>query len=138
MPTRHTFVTAAIGVSCLLAAAPSTVTRLHIDHVPNAIRTRAALTARDVDAQSTIAVESRDRLLIARLLRALEATPRVPESAHGDLRYAIRFEDARGRVVHLVYLDAFGRRGIVDGVPVRFERADLKEIVVEAYPALSR
>jgi hypothetical protein len=35
-----------------------------------------------------------------------------------------------------VYLDAFGRRGVVDGRPVRFSDDAIKRAIVAAFPAL--
>jgi hypothetical protein len=122
----------------ILAAAISVAgaSRIEIDHVPNDIAYRAALSPRDVGERARIRVESRDRATVAHIVTAIERTATRDDVRAADLRYAIRLRDARGSTCRVVYLDAFGRRGMVDGRPVRFSGDAIKRAIVAAFPAL--
>ncbi len=111
---------------------------LEIDHVPNDIAYRTALTPSDVAARARVRVESRNPQTIERIVAAIRATDAHPDTKAADLRYAIRLRDARGATVTVIYLDAFGTRGLVDGQPVRFADDAIKRAITEAFPSLSK
>jgi hypothetical protein len=119
-----------------VAIAASGVTRLEIDHVPNNISYRTALTPREVDERARIRVESRDPLTVAAIVAAIERTAAGSDDRNADLRYAIRLRDARGSTRAVIYLDAFGEHGIVDGRRVRFSGDAIKRAIVAAFPSL--
>lgn len=110
---------------------------MYIDHVPNAISVRAALSESEVRSRATQHVEIQDRSVIASVSRAVRTTPERPAAHGADLRYVIRFRDARGSTV-TIYLDAFGLRGVVDGRPVRFANDAIKRAIVRAFPLLAQ
>jgi|HubBroStandDraft_1064217.scaffolds.fasta_scaffold167216_2 hypothetical protein len=122
----------------ILAAAISvgSASRIEIDHVPNNISYRAALSPRDVGDRASIRVESRDPQTVAHIVAAIERTDTSDDARAADLRYAIRLRDARGSTCVVIYLDAFGRRGMVDGRPVRFSGDAIKRAIVTAFPVL--
>ncbi|MGA7572190.1 MAG: hypothetical protein WBG27_00910 [Candidatus Aquilonibacter sp.] len=122
----------------LLAVAISAagVTRLEIDHVPNNVSYRTALTPSEVDERARIRVESRDPATVAAIVAAIEHTAANGDERRADLRYAIRLRDARGSTRALIYLDAFGEHGIVDGRRVRFVGDAIKRAIVAAFPSL--
>ncbi len=122
----------------VLAAAISVAgaSRIEIDHVPNNISYRAALSPRDVGQRARIRVESRDPHTIASIIAAIERTNTSSDARAADLRYAIRLRDARGSTCLVIYLDAFGRRGVIEGRPVRFSGDGIKRAIVIAFPAL--
>ena len=108
-----------------------------IDHVPNAISVRAALTEHDVQARATQRVETSNPSVIASVSLALHNTRETTARTAADLRYMIVIRDTRGGTT-TVYLDAFGLRGVVNGRPVRFANDAIKRAIVRAYPALSQ
>jgi hypothetical protein len=110
---------------------------MYIDHVPNAISVRAALSEHDVRTRATQHVETRDAKVISSVSDALRATPEAPARNGADLRYMIVIRDARG-VTTTVYLDAFGLRGTINGRPVRFANDAIKRAIVRAYPQLNQ
>jgi hypothetical protein len=122
----------------LLAVAISVtgVTRLEIDHVPNNVRYRTALSPNDLDERARVRIESRDPAAIARIVAAIARTGVDSDVQQADLRYAIRLRDARGSTRALIYLDAFGERGLVDGRHVRFSSDAIKRAIVAAFPSL--
>jgi hypothetical protein len=122
----------------LLAVAISVngATRLEIDHVPNSVSYRTALSPSDLDERARIRIESRDPATIARIVAAIEHTAAGSDAQQADLRYAIRLRDARGATRALIYLDAFGERGLVDGRRVRFSSDAIKRAIVAAFPSL--
>ena len=124
----------------VLAAAISVAgaSRIEIDHVPNDLTYRAALLPHEVAERARIRVESRDRATIAPIVAAIERTDTSNDARRADLRYAIRLRDARGSTRLVIYLDAFGRRGLVDGRPVRFSGDAIKRAIVAAFPALAQ
>ena len=119
-----------------VAIAVSGVKSLEIDHVPNDVSYRAALSASEVGARARIRVESRNPQTIAGVLTSIRDTAARPDAKTADLRYAIRLRDARGATVAVIYLDAFGTRGLVDGQSVRFADDAIKRAIVSAFPAL--
>ncbi len=108
-----------------------------IDHVPNAISVRAALTERDVQTRATQHVETRDASIISSVSHALRTTAESSAEGPADLRYLIVVRDA-GNVTTRIYLDAFGLRGVVNGRPVRFANDAIKRAVVRAFPQLAQ
>lgn len=118
------------------AIAVGVTARIEIDHVPNNIAYRAALSARDVGERARIRVESRDPQTVAHIVTAIERTATSRDARAADLRYAIRLRDARGSTRTVIYLDAFGLRGVVDGRTVRFSDDAIKRAIVAAFPAL--
>ncbi len=122
----------------LLAVAISVTgaTRLEINHVPNNVSYRTALSPRDLDGRARIRIESRNPAAIARIVAAIEHTAAAGDAAQADLRYAIRLRDARGATCARIYLDAFGERGLVDGRRVRFSSNAIKRAIVAAFPSL--
>ncbi len=119
-----------------VAIAATGVTRLEIDHVPNNVTYRAALTPNEVDERARIRVESRDPAMVAGIVAAIERTGASNDTRQADLRYAIRLRNARGSTRAIIYLDAFGEHGIVDGRRVRFSSDAIKRAIVAAFPAL--
>ena len=119
-----------------VAIAATGVTRLEIDHVPNNISYRSALTPNEVDERSRIRVESRDPATVAAIVAAIERSAASGDERHADLRYAIRLRDARGSTRALIYLDAFGEHGVVDGRRVRFSDDAIKRAIVAVFPSL--
>jgi hypothetical protein len=113
------------------------VARVRIEHVPNQIVTRIALGPAQLRAQATQTVETRDAAIVVRLVEAAETTAASRDARRADLRYAIEFQDRRGRTQRVIYLDAFGTRGFVDKKPVRFAGDALKRAIVTAFPALA-
>lgn len=109
---------------------------LSIDHVPNTISVRAALTASDVDRRATIHFKTTDALTVAAVTRVIASTPEQPGGAGADLRYAIVITDANGNTER-IYLDAFGLRGTINGRAVRFANDAIKRAIVKAYPKLA-
>jgi hypothetical protein len=109
---------------------------LSIDHVPNTISVRAALTASDVDERATVHYKTTDALTVAAVTRAIATTPEESGGAGADLRYAIVITDAHGKSER-IYLDAFGLRGTINGRPVRFANDGIKRAIVKAYPKLA-
>ena len=122
----------------VLAAALSIAgaSRIEIDHVPNNIDYRAALSPRDVSKRARVRVESRDPATVAHIVAVIERAGTSNDTRAADLRYAIRVRDARGSTLALIYLDAFGRRGVVDGRAVRFRDDAIKRAIVTAFPKL--
>jgi hypothetical protein len=118
------------------AIAVSGASRIEIDHVPNNIAYRAALSVREVGQRARIRVESRDPQTVGHIVTAIERTATCSDARAADLRYAIRLRDARGSTRAVIYLDAFGRRGVVDGRPVRFSDDAIKRAIVAAFPVL--
>lgn len=112
------------------------VTRLEIDHVPNNISYRTALTPSEVDERARVRVESRDSATVAGIVAAIEHTAASTDARQADLRYAIRLRDARGSTRAIIYLDAFGEHGVVDGRRVRFSDDAIKRAIVTAFPSL--
>lgn len=119
-----------------IAIAVSGVKGLEIDHVRNDISYRAGLKATDLAARAGVRVESRDPQKIAGIVAAIRQTGVYPDARAADLRYAIRLRDARGATVAVIYLDAFGTRGLVDGQPVRFADDAIKRAITVAFPSL--
>jgi hypothetical protein len=119
-----------------VAIVATNVKGLQIDHVRNDIAYRSALTPSDVQARATIRVESRDAQTIEAIISAIRQTATQHDAQAADLRYAIRLRDARGTTVAIIYLDAFGTRGIVDGQPVRFADDAIKRAITTAFPSL--
>jgi hypothetical protein len=119
-----------------VALAMKGVKTLEIDHVPNNISYRTALGPRELASRARTRVETRDPRAIAVIVSAIQKTGVHADAAPADLRYAIRLRDARGATVALVYLDAFGLHGAVDGKPVRYADDAIKRAVVTAFPAL--
>lgn len=109
---------------------------LEIDHVRNDIAYRSALTPSELRARATVRVESRDPKTIAGIVAAVRQTDAQADENAADLRYAIRLRDARGATVAIIYLDAFGTRGLVDGQPVRFADDAIKRAITAAFPSL--
>lgn len=109
---------------------------LEIDHVRNDISYRSALTPNELRAHATVRVESRDPKTIAGIVAAVRQTDAQADANAADLRYAIRLRDARGATVAIIYLDAFGTRGLVDGKAVRFADDAIKRAIMEAFPSL--
>ncbi len=109
---------------------------LQIDYVPSDISYRSALTPSDVAARARVRVESRNPQTIESVVAAIRRTDAYPDATTADLRYAIRLRDARGATVTVIYLDAFGTRGLVDGRPVRFADDAIKRAIMEAFPSL--
>ncbi|HTV94014.1 MAG TPA: hypothetical protein VMG98_15010 [Verrucomicrobiae bacterium] len=124
----------------VLAAAISTAgaARIEIDHVPNNVSYRAALSPRDVGERARIRVESRDPHTVAYIVAAIERTNTSSDVRPADLRYAIRLRDARGSTCLVIYLDAFGRRGMIEGRPVRFSGDGIKRAIVATFPTLAQ
>jgi hypothetical protein len=118
------------------AIAAGTVKGLEIDHVRNDILYRSALTTSDVTLRASARVQSRDSKTIAAIVRAIRNTSTIANPGSADLRYAIRLRDARGAIVAVIYLDAFGKRGLVDGQPVVFSDDAIKRAVTAAFPSL--
>jgi hypothetical protein len=108
-----------------------------IDHVPNVINVRAALTERDVQTRATQRVETHDATVISSVSQAVRSTRETRSDRDVDLRYLIVFRDARGSMTR-IYLDAFGLRGVVDGRPVRFANDAIKRAIVRAFPQLAQ
>ena len=126
-------------IAAVLAAQLRGVVRLEIGHVLNRVSVRAALGPHDVDALAMQIVETRDPRSVSAIVTAIDRTQaHAASGARADLRYAIRAFDARGRIVGRVYLDAFGRRGLIDGSPVTFESDAIKRALVAAAPSLAR
>lgn len=111
---------------------------IEIDHVPNNVAYRTALGPSELAARARVRVETRDPHAIATIVSAIRETQARADAAHADLRYAIRLRNARGATVAVVYLDAFGLRGVVDGQAVRYADDAIKRAVVAAFPALYR
>ena len=121
-----------------VAIAATGVKSLEIDHVPNDISYRAALMPSEVGARARVRVESRNPQTIENILGAIRQTDSRPDAKAADLRYAIRLRDARGATIALIYLDAFGTRGVVDGQALRFADDAIKRSITEAFPSLSK
>lgn len=119
-----------------VAIAVTGVKSLEIDHVPNDIAYRTALTPSEVGARARVRVETRNPQTIGAVLTAIKQTDAHPDAKAADLRYAIRLRDARGANVAVIYLDAFGLRGVVNGEPVRFAGDAIKRAIIDAFPAL--
>jgi hypothetical protein len=119
-----------------VAIAATSVKGLEIDHVPNDISYRAALTPTDVTARASVRVQSRDPQKVADIVAAIRDAGAHADANAADLRYVIRLRDARGATVAVIYLDAFGTRGIVDGQPVRFDNDAIKRAITAAFPSL--
>ncbi|HUN29866.1 MAG TPA: hypothetical protein VMV65_08650 [Alphaproteobacteria bacterium] len=119
-----------------IAIAATGATRLEIDHVPNNVNYRTALSPRDVEERARIRVESRDPATVASIVAAIERTAVTADTRQSDLRYLVRLRDARGATRAVIYLDAFGERGVVDGRPVRFSGDTIKRAIVAAFPSL--
>jgi hypothetical protein len=119
-----------------IAIAVSGVKGLEIDHVRNDISYRAALKATEIAARAGVRVESRDPQKIAGIVAAIRQTGACADARAADLRYAIRLRDARGASIAVIYLDAFGTRGLVDGQPVRFADDAIKRAIAAAFPSL--
>ena len=119
-----------------VAVAATGVTRLEIYHVPNKISYRTALSPGEVDERARIRVESRDPATVAAIVAAIEHTAASGDERQADLRYAIRLRDARGSTRAIIYLDAFGEHGMVDGRRVRFSDDAIKRAIVAAFPSL--
>jgi hypothetical protein len=119
-----------------VAIAVSGVKSLEIDHVPNDISYRAALTPADLAARPILRVESRDPEKLAGIVAAIRDTSAHTEPNVADLRYAVRLRDARGTTIAVIYLNAFGTRGVVDGQPVRFADDAIKRAIIAAFPSL--
>jgi hypothetical protein len=119
-----------------VAIAVSGVKSLEIDHVPNDISYRAALTPADIAARAILHVQSHNREKVADIVAAIRDTPAHTETNVGDLRYAIRLRDACGTTIAVIYLNAFGTRGVVDGQPVRFADDAIKRAIIAAFPSL--
>lgn len=119
-----------------VAIAATSVKGIEIDHVPNDISYRAALAPSDVASRASVRVESRDPHKVAGIVAAIRTTKARADANAADLRYVIRLRDARGVTVAVIYLDAFGTRGIVDGQPVCFDNDAIKRAITEAFPAL--
>jgi hypothetical protein len=119
-----------------IAIAVSGVKGLEIDHVRNDISYRAALKATEIAARAGVRVESRDPQKIAGIVAAIRQTGARADARAADLRYAIRLRDARGASIAVIYLDAFGTRGLVDGQPVRFADDAIKRAIAAAFPSL--
>ena len=107
-----------------------------IDHYPNAISVRVALTESALDRRATIHVVSKDAATNASIAKAIETTPRSADASRADLRYAIIFADSNGKAER-IYLDRFGLRGSVNGHPVRFANDAIKRALIKAYPNLA-
>jgi hypothetical protein len=114
------------------------VKALEIDHVRNDISYRTALGPRELASRARTRVETRDPHTIAAIVSAIQKTGVHTDAIPADLRYAIRLRDARGATVAVVYLDAFGLRGAVDGKPVRYADDAIKRAVIAAFPTLYR
>lgn len=125
-------------IIAMAAFALGNVSRVQIDHVPNSLAFRTALTPALVDQRARIHLDTRDPALLGRIVSALERTPVTGDTRAADLRYAIRLRDARGIVRARLYLDAFGLRGVLDGRRVRFENDAIKRAIVAACAALAR
>jgi len=128
-------------VSVIIAEAAfafGNVNRVQIDHVPNSLAFRTALTPALVDQRARIHLDTRDPVLLGRIVTALEHTAVTGDARASDLRYAIRLRDARGIVRATLYLDAFGVRGVLDGRRVRFESDAIKRAIVAACASLAR
>ncbi len=121
-----------------VAIAVGGVKSLEIDHVPNDIAYRVGLTPADLADRAAVRVESRDPQKIAGIVAAIRETGAHADTQAADLRYAIRLRDARGATVAVIYLDAFGLRGVVDGRPVRYADDAIKRAITEAFPSLSK
>jgi hypothetical protein len=121
-----------------VAIAVKSVKALEIDHVPNNIAYRTALGPRELGERARTRVETRDPRIIAAIVNAIQKTGTHADALPADLRYAIRLRDRRGTTVAIVYLDAFGLRGAVDGHPVRYADDAIKRAVIAAFPALYR
>lgn len=119
-----------------VAIAVTGVKSLQIDHVPNDVSYRTALTPSDVAARARLRVESRNPKTIESIVAAIRRTDARTDATAADLRYAIRLRDARGATVSIIYLDAFGTRGLVDGQPVRFTSDAIKRSITTAFPSL--
>jgi hypothetical protein len=107
-----------------------------IDHFPNAISVRAALSESALDRSATIHVVSKDAATNASIAKTIETTPRSADLIRADLRYAIVYTDRSGKVER-IYLDRFGLRGSVNGHPVRFANDAIKRALVKAFPNLA-
>lgn len=112
------------------------VKALEIDHVPNNVSYRTALTPSELAARARVRVETRDPHTIASIVTAIRKTGTDANAQPADLRYAIRLRDARGAIIAVIYLDAFGLRGAVDGQSVRYADDAIKRAVVAAFPTL--
>jgi hypothetical protein len=121
-----------------VAIAATSVKGLQIDHVRNDMLYRSALSANEVGARATVHVASQDPEKIAGIVTAIRETGTRPDPIAADLRYVIRLRDARGATTAIIYLDAFGTRGLVDGQPVRFDDDAIKRAMTQAFPSLSR
>lgn len=119
-----------------VAIAVSGIKGLEIDHVPNDISYRAGLGPTDLAARASVRVESRDPQKIAGIVAAIRQTSAHADTRNADLRYVIRLRDARGATAAIIYLDAFGTRGIVDRQPVRFADDAIKRAIIAAFPSL--
>jgi hypothetical protein len=119
-----------------VALALKSVKALEIDHVPNSVSYRTALGPRELNERARVRVETRDPAAIAAIVRAIHQTGARADVEAADLRYAIRLRNARGTTVAIIYLDAFGLRGVVDGQSVRYNDDAIKRAVVAAFPAL--
>jgi hypothetical protein len=123
------------AVALALAISLRSVRSVEIDHVPNRLQFRSALTPAELDARAPIRVETQRAEAIGAILRAIEATKAERDDHRADLRYAVRLRGSHGRVVTL-YLDAFGTRGWVAGRAVRFDSDAIKRAVVALAPVL--
>jgi len=110
----------------------------YIDHVPNFIAYRTALSPRELQERATIHVETSDKAKLALVLHAIGSIHATPDEHPADLRYAIRLRDDRSAKRVTIYLDAFGTRGRIDGRAVRFDSDAIKRAMVEISPALAR
>jgi hypothetical protein len=119
-----------------VAIAATGVKGVEIDHVRNDISYRSALDASDVAERATVHVASQDPQKIHNVVTAIRATGARADATPADLRYVIRLRDAHGTTTAIIYLDAFGRRGLVDGQPVRFADDAIKRAITAAFPAL--
>lgn len=111
---------------------------VYIDHVPNSMAYRTALSPRELQERATIHVETRDAAKLAPLLHAVGSIHAMPDARPADLRYAIHLRDERGAARMTIYLDAFGTRGWIDGKAVRLDSDAIKRAMVEISPALAR
>lgn len=81
-------------------------------------------------------VESRDRHVVAELVRVIEHTPRVRERTSLDAFLTIRLQDARGRTLRILRLDRSGVRGSVDDITIRFANDSVRRTIVKAFPSV--
>lgn len=123
-----------------LAGLREWLVRVDVVHLPDRIETRAALTLTELDASpDALRATITDPAALARIARVIGALrpQRYPVTSQYDARWDLTCIDRDGKRIRMSF-DAFGRRGAVDGVAVRFTGAPFVAKLASAMPNIAR